>query len=61
MRRKDNSVTAPATVNEFVDHRATAHIAWEGDRHGTATHESGDRPFEKLTFDRAGEDAGERK
>jgi hypothetical protein len=26
-----------------------------------AAHESGDRPFEKLTFERVGEDVGERK
>ena len=55
---EDNPVTAPATVNEFIDHRATAQTAWEGDRKAKATHESGDRPCDKSTFDRVGEDAG---
>jgi hypothetical protein len=27
-----NPVTAPATVNEFIDLHATALTAWEGDR-----------------------------
>jgi len=32
VRLEDNPVTAPATVNEYIDHRATAQTAWEGDR-----------------------------
>ena len=53
-----NPVTAPATVNESADQKATARRAWEGDWHGRVAnpppHESGDRPVDHSTIGRGG-------
>jgi hypothetical protein len=50
VRQIDNPVTAPATVNELVDHESHCVTAWEGDQQGASgvTHESGDRPVDWL-------------